>query len=346
MARAVKLCPQGVFLPVRMTRYQEVSRQVFAVFQRYTSRVEIVSVDEAFLDVSGSRTLFGSPESIARQIKQAVQSELGLTVSAGVAPNKFLSKIASDLDKPDGLTVVPPDGIESFLHPLPVGKLWGVGEATQKGLSSMAIRTIGDLSRMPLTSLERRFGKNGRHLHMLSRGIDEREVETGRECKSIGHEDTYAQDLVRIEDLHRELLSLATRVARRLRAHGLEGRTITVKVKYSNFDQVTRSFTLENPTDDGSQLFETAQGLLKKTDAGRRPVRLLGIQVSKLDSTGSLRQVGLFDDDDKPRKRRDLNRALDRIQERFGEEAVVPGLLVDEEEKQRSGRHEPEQEKK
>ena len=333
IARARKLCPQAVCLPVRMSRYQEISREVFGIFSRFSPKCEPLSIDEAFLDVTGTERLFGTPEAIVREIKQCVVSEIGLTVSAGVAPNKFLAKIASDLDKPDGLTVVPHAEIESFLHPLPIGKLWGVGEVTQKALFSMGVRTIGQLARVPRTTLEGRFGKHGIHLHLLSQGIDDREVETERGVKSIGHEDTYAQDIVNIDALRKELLSLAVRVSRRLRSQELEGRTLTAKVKYNNFQQVTRSVTLDEATDDGSALFRNACRLLEKTEAGRRPVRLLGISVSNLQPQGQPRQAGLFDDARKPRKREELNRALDRIYGKFGEEAILPGTLFEEDEK-------------
>jgi DNA polymerase IV len=328
MAAALRLCPHGVFLPVRMSRYQEVSRQIFEIFGRFSPQVEALSIDEAFLDVTGSERLFGGPEPIARKIKQAVFSSVGMTVSAGIAPSKFVAKIASDLHKPDGLTVVPEGGVKAFLHPLPIEKLWGVGEATQKGLASLGVRTIGDLSRVSPEVMERRFGKHGTHLHLLSLGIDDREVETERECKSVGHEDTYSQDVLDSEQLRRELLSLAIRFSRRLRGEELEGRTVTLKVKYGDFVQVTRAATLEEVTDDGAEIFRQVCRLLEKTEAGRRPVRLLGISLSNLEAQGGKRQPGLFDEQSEPPKRKKLNRALDRIHGKFGHDAVLPGTLL------------------
>jgi DNA polymerase-4 len=328
MATALRRCPQGVFLPVRMSRYQEISREVFEIFRRFTALVETLSIDEAFLDVSGSERLFGSPEEIARKIKKAVFSQIGITVSAGVAPTKFVAKIASDIRKPDGLTVVPEGGVEAFLYPLPIEKLWGVGETTQKKLSGLGVRTIGDLSRVPREVLEKRFGKHGAHLYLLSHGIDDREVKAGREIKSVGHEDTYPEDIVDPEALRRELLSLAIRVSRRLRDKGLEGRTVTLKVKYSDFVQVTRSRTLEKRTDDGAEIFRRACRLLEKTDAGRRPVRLLGISLSNLENPAGCRQPGLFEQAAESQKQKRLNRTLDRIHGRFGEGSVLPGTLL------------------
>jgi len=331
MATALRLCPHGVFLPVRMSRYLEISREVFRVFHRFTPRVEALSIDEAFLDVTGAERLFGGPEEIAVKVKQAVVSRVGITVSAGVAPSKFVAKIASDLHKPDGLTVVPAAGVEAFLHPLPIEKLWGVGEVTQKKLARLGVRTIGDLSRVSREVLEKRFGKHGTHLHLLSRGIDDREVETERAVKSVGHEDTYPQDILEPESLRRELLSLAIRVSRRLRRQGIEGRTITLKVKYADFKQVTRARTLERATDDGAEIFRQACRLLENTDAGRRPVRLLGISLSGLEDPHATRQPGLFENTSSQRKQKRLNRALDRIHGRFGEDSVLPGTLLKKE---------------
>ena len=328
MAAALRLCPRGIFLPVRMPRYQEVSRQVFEIFCRFTPLVEGLSIDEAFLDVTGSERLFGGPEEIAKKIKKKIFSQIGITVSAGVAPTKFLAKIASDLQKPDGLTIVPEDGVQAFLHPLPIQKLWGVGKATQERLERLGVRTIGDLSRIPGKTLERKFGKHGTHLHLLSQGVDDREVETSRPIRSIGHEDTYPQDILDMECIHKELLSLAIRVSRRLRYKEVEGRTLTLKVKYDDFVQITRSLTLESATDDGAEIFRNICLLLDKTDAGSRPVRLLGISVSNLKSPESYMQPSLFEKEREEKKKKKLNQALDRISEKFGEDSVLPATLM------------------
>jgi DNA polymerase IV len=342
-ATAKRLCPQGIFLPVRMSRYSETSDKVFAIYRRFTPLVEPLSIDEAFLDVTGCERLFGSGEEVARKIKAAVREETGLTVSAGVAANKFLAKIASDLGKPDGLTVVPPGREQEFLDPLPVGKLWGVGKVTGETLLRRGIRTIGDLRRASRETLVRAFGANGEHLHELARGIDDRPVETEREAKSVGHEDTYDHDLRDRGAMRRELLSLSDRVSSRLRRAGIQGKTVTLKVKYHDFVQVTRAFTLHDPTDDGGTIYRCCLDLLLETEAGFRPVRLLGISVSKFVPSVPARkkdrmeQLGLFGrpraKDPEPRapvdpgKREKLNRAVDRIREKFGPGGIVPGAL-------------------
>jgi DNA polymerase-4 len=342
-ATAKRLCPPGIFLPVRMERYREVSGKVFSIFRRFTPLVEPLSIDEAFLDVTGCERLFGSAEEVARKIRAAVREETGLTVSAGVASNKFLAKIASDLGKPDGLTVVPPGKEVAFLAPLPVAKLWGVGKVTERELHRMGVRTIGDLRSVPAETLTRAFGTSGEQLRRLADGIDDRPVETSLEAKSIGHEDTYDHDLRERGAMRRELLSLSDRVSARLRRHGVKGKTVTLKVKYADFVQVTRAATLSEPTDDGGSLYRIALDLLGNTEAGARPVRLLGISVSKLvpaagDAKPSrMEQLPLFGRSRAgmpaapkpadPGKKEQLNRAVDRIREKFGPKGIVPGAL-------------------
>jgi len=331
MAKAMRLCPKGVFLPVRMARYKEVSRQVFKIFHLFTPLVEPVSIDEAFLDVTGSKRLFGQPEEMAASIKRAVREETRLTISAGLAPSKFVAKIASDLDKPDGLTVVRPDRVRAFLDPLSIDKMWGVGKQTQGRLHRLGIRTIGDLSGFPAEVLEEQFGKHGTKMHQLALGIDERAVFPWSEAKSVGHEETFSQDMVETEAARKAILSLAEKVARRMRQEGVSGRTITLKVKYSDFVQVTRSATLAALTSDGHTLFLTASKLMEKTDVGRKPVRLLGVSVSQLShSSVSAEQLSLFGEGDTLSKRKDLNAALDSVSDRFGEDALRPATLLGE----------------
>ncbi len=327
MATAARLCPNGIFLPGRMARYKEVSGQVFEIFHRFTPLVEPLSIDEGFLDVTGSRRLFGMPEEIARTIKETVFKETGLTVSAGVAPSKFVAKIASDIDKPDGLTVVPPDKVRAFLDPLPIQKMWGVGKVTREALARLNIHTFKDLSRIPVEVLARGFGKHGLKMHRLSMGIDGRDVIPEHVVKSIGHEDTFPEDIVDPDTVKKELLSLADRLARRMRREGLQGRTVTLKVKYSDFKLVTRSTTLQEHTDDGHEIHKSVCRLLEKTAAGRRPVRLLGISVSRFNSE-SEGQLALFPEKDKSRGMKQLHTAIDSIQERFGEKGILPGTLL------------------
>lgn len=329
MARAMRLCPQGIFLPVRMARYKEVSSQVFGIFHLFTPLVEPVSIDEAFLDATGSTRLFGRPEEIAATIKRLVREETGLTISAGLAPSKFVAKIASDLDKPDGLTVVWPERVEAFLGPLPIDKMWGVGKQTQGRLHRLGIRTIGDLSRFPAEVLEKQFGKHGTKMHQLALGIDERAVCPWSEAKSVGHEETFARDILERDSARKEILSLAEKVARRMRQEGVSSRTITVKVKYSDFVQITRSATLAALTSDGHTIFSAACRLMEKTDVGRKPIRLLGVSVSQLSHCfASAKQLSLFREGETFSKRKNLNSALDSVSERFGEDALRPATLL------------------
>ena len=328
VAKAKRLCPDGVFLPVRMSRYQEISKQVFKIFYRFTPLVEPLSIDEAFLDVTGSIRLFGQPEDIAKQIKQIVLTETGLTVSAGVAPSKFVAKIASDIDKPDGLTVVHPDGVRDFLDPLPVKKMWGVGKVTQLSLSHLNIHTFRELRQTPVKVLEKKIGKHGVKIHLLAMGIDERDVIPEHDVKSIGHEQTFSQDIIALNVAQKELLALSNKVARRMRHKGLKGKTITLKVKYFDFVQITRSATLPKSIDDGFELYSVACRLLKKTEITKKPIRLLGISLSQLSFSGIGTQLSLFDQDPSSQKRQRLNIALDSLYEKFGDKSVVPGTLL------------------
>ena len=328
VAKAKRLCPDGVFLPVRMSRYQEISKQVFKICYRFTPLVEPLSIDEAFLDVTGSIRLFGQPEDIAKQIKQIVLTETGLTVSAGVAPSKFVAKIASDIDKPDGLTVVHPDGVRDFLDPLPVKKMWGVGKVTQLSLSHLNIHTFRELRQTPVKVLEKKIGKHGVKIHLLAMGIDERDVIPDHDVKSIGHEQTFSQDIIALNVAQKELLALSNKVARRMRHKGLKGKTITLKVKYFDFVQITRSATLPKSIDDGFELYSVACRLLKKTEITKKPIRLLGISLSQLSFSGIGTQLSLFDQDPSSQKRQRLNIALDSLYEKFGDKSVVPGTLL------------------
>jgi DNA polymerase-4 len=328
IAKAKRLCPHGIFLPVRMSRYQEVSKQAFEIFHRFTPLVEPLSIDEAFLDVTGSLRLFGPPENIAKQIKFIILKETGLTISAGVAPSKFVAKIASDMDKPDGLTVVRPDTVRDFLDPLPIKKMWGVGKLTQKLLSRLNIHSFKDLRLTPVKVLEHKFGKQGAKIHLLATGIDEREVIPEHDVKSIGHEETFLQDIVSLEGAQKELLALCDKVARRMRRKGLKGKTITLKVKYFDFVQITRSSTLPKSTNDGSEIYSVICHLLNKTEVTKKPIRLLGVSLSQLSFLESGTQLSLFDQDPSTQKRRKMNLILDSVHEKFGDKSVVPGTLL------------------
>jgi DNA polymerase-4 len=328
IASAMRLCPHGCFMPVRMARYKEISDQVFAVFSLYTPIIEPLSIDEAFLDVTASQGLFGTAEKIARDIKETVREKLGLTVSAGVAPSKLVAKIASDLEKPDGLTVVPDGQVRRFLSPLPIEKLWGVGKVTQKDLSLLNVKTIGDLSLLPKDLLQRRFGQQGLQLYFLSKGIDDREVQPERQVKSIGREETFYEDIRDRSQAEKEILVLSQRVSKRLRRHGLGGRTVTLKVTYQDFTHITRSSTQVEATDDGRTIYRLCLNLLSKTEVGRKPIRLLGIYLSQLARPGE-GQLSLFNASSETDKTRKLNQALDAIQEKFGDQAIKPGTLLE-----------------
>jgi DNA polymerase-4 len=326
MARALRLCPKAVVRPVRMARYQEVSREVFAIFARYTDRIEPLSVDEAFLDVSGCEKLFGPAPRIAEVIRQAVREETGLTISAGVARNMFLAKLGSEHGKPDGMFVVP-DPPESFLLPLPLGRLWGVGPVMLGRLENLGLRTVGDLRRLSRERLTKLFGATGEHLFHLAQGVDHRQVETSAEAKSIGHEDTFDRDLWDREEMRRALLDLAERVALRLRRHGLTGSTLILKVKYADFTTVTRSRTLTAGLDHAMDIHRVAVELLDRTAAGQQAVRLLGISLGRLeDSAGE--QGSLFGAEAR-RRQVALDQAVDQVRRRFGAAGVRRGSLLD-----------------
>lgn len=327
MAQAVRLCPNATVLPVRMRRYREISSQVFGIFSRFTDRIEPLSIDEAFLDVSGCERLFGSPRVIASRIREEVAAETGLTVSAGIAPNKFLAKVASEAGKPDGLVEVRPEAVDDFLLPLPLSRLYGVGEVTVGKLARLGLNTVADLRQFSRESLLTMLGSQGDHLYRLARGEDDRPVETSGTIKSVGHEETFSRDVWKIEDLRRELLSLCERVATRLRRHGLTGRCITLKVKYSDFVTVTRGRTVASGLNNAMMMYREGISLLEKTEAGRRPVRLLGISLSLLDEEGS-GQPDLFEEE-RRRRLSVLDRAMDGIRERYGEYGVRRGTLVE-----------------
>jgi DNA polymerase IV len=326
--QARRLCPKGVFLPPRFERYGQLSDQVFGIYRRYTPLVEPLSLDEAFLDVTESRALHGDGRAIALAIKRSVREETGLTVSAGVADVKMASKIASDLGKPDGLVVVPEGGTAAFLAPLPVSRLWGVGRVTEAALSRLGVATIGDLARHPEPALVDRFGEHGRHMRALALGKDPRPVTPDEAAKSIGAEETFEEDLRGAGPLLPRLLEQSGRVARRLRAAGARGRTVTLKLKYADFTLVTRRCTLPAPTDDSAAIFEAVRAGLTRADLSR-PVRLTGVSVSGFGGDGGPEQLGLFDVPAAAAGRRQaLNAALDDIAERFGDGAVKPATLA------------------
>ena len=327
MRQAVRRCPQAVVLPVRGARYAEVSQQIFEIFTRFTPAVEPLSIDEAFLDVTGTERLLGTPPAIARRIKQLIHDELGLIASVGVATNKFLAKLASDLEKPDSLTVIPPDDVQRILDPLPVRKLWGVGPTTAQRLNTKGIRTIGQLRQIPVSTLTPILGNAAAHFLQLAHGQDSRPVITDTQAKSIGQETTFTKDLASRDELLRVLLGQVEQVARRLRISKLFAKTLTIKLREGDFTTLTRSVTFENPTWATEAIWQAAKALFTTwARAAFCPLRLLGVTASNLtDHAGG--QLGLFDQPQQKQSQKDrqLDAALDTITTRFGPGAVGRG---------------------
>lgn len=325
VARAKQLCPQLVLVPPSFEKYRRASKQVMQIFEEFTPLVEPLSIDEAFLDVAGTTRLFGAPVEIARQLRVRIREVTGLPASVGLAGTKFVAKLASQRAKPDGLLEIPPQRTLEFLHPLPIEAMWGVGQATAKTLKSRAIHTVGELAREPLPSLERIVGQaSARRLHQLANGHDARNVETTRVEKSIGHEETFARDEVSHEVLERELLRLATRTGERLRAAGLEARTVSIKVRWSDFDTVTRSRTLPEATNATQRIYQTARELFAALGAQGRPVRLIGVRAEQLMPVGS-DVLALWSDDDEWRA---VDQAVDEVRGRFGASGVTAASLL------------------
>ncbi len=327
-ATAVRLCPHGVFLPPRISYYAQVSEQIHEIFERFTPLVEPLSLDEAFLDVRGSVRLFGPPIEIARRIKATIRKELSLVASVGVAPNMFLAKVASDLEKPDGLVVVEEGSEQAFLDPLPVGRLWGVGRVSGRTFEQLGIRTIGQLRKMPPEVLTSRFGSAGTHLLNLAHGLDDRIVVPDHQAKSISHETTFERDICDREVLRAWLLDLTDQVSRRVRAQGIRGKTVQLKVRFGDFRTITRSQSLAEPTNVTDDFWRAASGLFDdRLPKPLPPVRLLGMGVSGLDRAGE-QQALLFDGQERQRQRR-LDAATDQIRERFGAGAIGRAVHVD-----------------
>jgi DNA polymerase-4 len=337
--QARRLCPDGVFLTPRFDRYGALSSQVFGIYRRFTPQVEPLSLDEAFLDVTASRALHGDGPAIAAELRRAVRAECGLAVSAGVAEVKLAAKIATDLGKPDGLVVVPQGTVRAFLAPLPVSRLWGVGHVTEAALRRIGIATIGDLAAMPPSALAAAIGaSHAQGLAALARGEDPREVIADEEAKSVGAEETFDEDVTARAAIERALLAQAGRVGRRLRANGLAGAVVTLKVKYADFSLVTRRVTLAHPTDDDAEIWAAARAQLERVELDRA-VRLTGVSVSGFADETRRAQLDLFGGGPTPPaalarapdagKRRALNAALDALNDRYGERAVRRADLVE-----------------
>jgi len=324
LSQAKRLCPRVVVLEPHMHRYRELSRTVMAIFRDVTPLVEPLSIDEAFLDVSGAVRRLGRPSEIAASIRARVEAETRLTCSVGVASTKFVAKLASGRAKPDGMLVIEPEQALDYLHPLPVDALWGVGEATRGVLARLGIRTIGDLAATPAEVLRRAVGEAaGRRLRDLAHGVDPRPVTPGGEEKSIGHETTFERDVSDPRELRRVLLDQATRSARRVREAGLLARTVSLKLRYADFTTVTRSRTLTEATDVGRRVHQEVSELLSSLEPLRQPVRLIGCRLEQLTTGGE--DAALWDPDE---DWRDAEHAVDGVTERFGSAALRPASLL------------------
>ncbi|KJR45676.1 DNA polymerase IV [Desulfosporosinus sp. I2] len=324
IAEASRRCPFATFLPVNAQKYREVSLQIRQIFLAYTPMVEPLSLDEAFLDVTGSTSLFGPVDTIALSIKQRIQQELSLTASVGIACNKFLAKLASDIKKPNGFVVVQPDKIQEFLDPLPVERIWGVGEKTAVQLHNYNIKTVRDLRHLELNFLTQLFGTLGSQLYQLAQGIDDRPVESDRVVKSIGREMTFAKDIADHDALETTLLKLAVDVGRSLRKEMLRGKTVTLKVRYDDFRTLSRSRTLLRATDLEDVIYHEACSLLGEVSL-KQPIRLIGVTLHNL--TDQLEnQLSLFEEPQLERE--NLTKVLDLVKEKYGEKSITRARLL------------------
>lgn len=324
MAKARRLCPQAVFLSPRFDRYKEVSNQIREIFHQYTPIVEPISLDEAFLDVTGSKV---SAVKIAKKIKEKIKKTTNLTCSVGIGHNKFLAKLCSDLDKPNGFTVIKKEGVNDFLKDLDVTKIWGVGEVSEKKLKSIGVHNIGDLRRIPLEKLKQMLGKYGKRLYKLARGIDKRPVEPEREIKSISREVTFENDLHDYDKIVTELYALSESVGQRLRKNGFQGRTIRIKVRFPDFTTITRQITLNQPTSNTEIISKHALGLFeRKVELKDSGIRLLGVGVTNLSNdNGKIegKQLTFFDEAKKHSEK--LDKVIDQIRDKFGKDAIKRG---------------------
>jgi len=324
MSVAKRMCPQAVVVQPTFAKYHEASEAMFAILHDVSPLVEPLSIDEAFVDVTGTERLFGPADEVARGIKRRIKDTLRVTASVGVAPNKFVAKIASDMNKPDGLTIVPADRVQETLDPLPIERMWGVGPATAAKFHASGVRTIGALRAWTHERLVSEFGAAGaEHFFRLARGDDLREVVPDSQAKSIGHEQTFEVDVEEPDDVRVVLLAQVEAVGRRVRRHAVRARGVTVKIRYGDFETITRAATLPEPTDATDDLRREAVAIFDKwAKASFRPVRLIGVAATRLSEGGA--QLPLFGGADAERKRR-LDRTLDALKDRFGGDAVRRG---------------------
>lgn len=323
-------CPRGIFIPTQMNKYLKESKKFFQICSNYTPLIEPLSIDELFLDVSGCESLFGSSEIIGRKIKERVYQELGLKVSVGIAENKFLAKIATNLGKPDGFYIISSKDVQKILYPLPISSLWGIGKKTEELLKKSGIYQVEQLAKMPDSILENLLGKNGKKMKLLAQGIDESPVIPPSTAKSISKETTFSTNISEKAVLVKELLKISQLVGYAARKKGYKGRTVTLKIRYHNFITFNRSTTLENPTNLDDIIFKTVVELLDKVRHKKDGVRLLGIKLSNLTSGNERKQLKFLRDEEneKEDKLEQLTQSLDEIREKFGSKAITRASLL------------------
>lgn len=323
MKEARRLCPNGVFLPVRMAHYRRISHEIRIILSHYSPLIEPLALDEAFLDISGMELHYPDVTEIAKAVKEDIRRKTGLVASAGIGPNKFLAKLASDLDKPDGLVWIPYGKEAEILAPLPVQRLWGVGKVTEQVLLQAGFETIGDIAKSSVEALQPVVGKQAQRIHQLSLGLDKRPLEVSRRPQSVGNEHTYEHDLVTENEIDEQLRLLANEVSWRLRQNHIMGRTITLKIRFASFKTITRSLTLTSMgTSSEGQLYFAAKKLYNKRGM-TEPIRLLGLTVSQLQPLQV--QGDLFSDDEEVQAK--VAEAIDKLQQRFGKSAIMKGFL-------------------
>ncbi len=326
ISQAYRRCPHAIYVFPRMRRYVEMSRKVHKIFYEFTPLVEPISVDEAFLDVTGCQRLFGTPEEIAKTIKQRIKDVTGLTASVGVAPSKFVAKIASDLEKPDGLVIVRPEEVRQFLTPLPISKMWGVGKKTEEKLRSMGIDTIGKIAAMPREEIVKKLGKVGLHFWYLANGIDDRDVQTESGRKSVSLENTFLEDVDDESTIEEMIRSLSDNVSRILRKKCIKGKTLTLKIRLEDFSTFTRSQSFNEFIDSSVVITEKALTLYRNFDRQGKKVRLLGVGISNLNiHVGD--QLNLFDKQQEQKNK--IDQVIDLIQDKFGADLIRKASLLD-----------------
>jgi DNA polymerase-4 len=314
VAQARKLCPNGIYLPARHGLYKEVSQEVLSILNKYTPLVEKVSIDEAFLDIKGCERLYGNPLEIAKKIKKDVKDKTELTISIGLSVNKFLAKLASDFDKPDGLTVIKKENIKEFMADLDIKKIWGVGQIFSEKLADIGIYKVKDIWPYSLNELKNKYGRAGIKLYYLSRGLDNRKVESKNEIKSVSHEETFAENIEDIDKLWAYLFKMSEKVSFRLHSNNLRGNTVFIKVRYADFSTVSRQISLKNNLNSTELIYKTGKKLIKDNKLFKKPLRLLGIGVSNLSDSEKM-QLNLFE---KQTVNSEIDQTIDDIKRKYG----------------------------